>query len=80
MNKINSLTSYNQAIFPSAHFLGTNCFVLGSQHKRILVDTGSCAEVDPTFIIRLNLMMQKYKFEISTIFLTQGNIFHAGGT
>lgn len=51
------VTSYNNDIFPSARFAGTNCFVVGSSRERFLVDTGSSPEKDPTFIPRLKELM-----------------------
>lgn len=68
--KIQTLTSFNSEIFPSAKFLGTNCFILGSGPKRILVDTGSFPEVDRTFGKRLLKMMLAQKFRIEKIYLT----------
>lgn len=53
------ITSYNNEIFPSAKFAGTNCFIVGSEKERFLVDTGSFPEKDPTFVPRLREFMQK---------------------
>lgn len=64
------LTSRNAEVFPSAKFTGTNCFIVGSQTARVMVDTGSYSEVDPTFAQRLLGLMQQQNFRISGIYLT----------
>ena len=51
---IKTLISYNSQIFPSQNFLGTNCFLIGSGPKLLMVDTGSLPSYDRTFIKRLN--------------------------
>ena len=52
------LTSFNNEIFPSARFAGTNCFIVGCNKDRFLIDTGSYPEKDPTFVPRLKELMK----------------------
>ena len=77
---IQTITSFNPDLFPAAKFTGTNCFIIGSREERIMVDTGSSQQVDPSFTERLASLMQTQNFYIDKIFLTQGHIYHSGGT
>jgi hypothetical protein len=47
------LTSRHHETFPSANFKGTNCFILGTKDKRIMIDAGAFPQVDPKFIPEL---------------------------
>lgn len=54
---IQSITSINSEVFKSANFSGTNCFIIGAQPKRFMIDAGSFPEIDPTFKPRLLSLM-----------------------
>jgi glyoxylase-like metal-dependent hydrolase (beta-lactamase superfamily II) len=73
------LTSHHHETFPSANFKGTNCFILGTKDKRVMIDAGAFPQVDPEFIPQLTELMEKEKFSIQRIFITQYKACHWGG-